>query len=153
MLFRSSLEFTGENASTPTMASSPAKVATATTPKWQARFKDAEAIVGADAAIPFEARSTSNIPVAMDENDAEDRIQLQDFLNLTSIRFMELTTTKRRHTIAPTAAAQDGLEDQIKDDGSLENCVVSAACTLPMLELFQHVSYSQAQIYAPTNTL
>lgn len=150
---RRSLEFTGENASTPTMASSPAKVATATTPKWQARFKDAEAIVGADAAIPFEARSTSNIPVAMDENDAEDRIQLQDFLNLTSIRFMELTTTKRRHTIAPTAAAQDGLEDQIKDDGSLENCVVSAACTLPMLELFQHVSYSQAQIYAPTNTL
>lgn len=149
---RRSLEFTGENASTPTMASSPAKVSTATTPKWQSRFKDAEAIVGADAAIPFEARSTSNIPVAMDENDAEDRIQLQDFLNLTSIRFMELTTTKRRHTIAPTAA-QDGLEDQIKDDGSLENCVVSAACTLPMLELFQHVSYSQAQIYAPTNTL
>jgi kinetochore protein Spc7/SPC105 len=90
----------------------------------------------------------------MDENDVEDRIQLQDFLNLTSIRFMELTTTKRRHTIAPNAAAQDGSEDQIrKDDGSLENCVVSAACTLPMLELFQHVSYSEAQMYAPTNTL
>ncbi|KFY45544.1 hypothetical protein V495_02919 [Pseudogymnoascus sp. VKM F-4514 (FW-929)] len=136
---RRSLESTSGNASTPTTASSPAKVATATTPKGQARFKDAEAIVGADSAIPFEANSTSNNPITMDENDVEDRIQLQDFLNLTSIRFMELTTTKRRHTIAPNAAAQDGSEDQIrKDDGSLENCVVSAACTLPMLELFQH---------------
>lgn len=151
---RRSLEFTSGNASTPTTASSPAKVSTATTPKGQARFKDAETIVGANAAIPFEAGSTSDNTTTMDENDVEDRIQLQDFLNMTSIRFMELTTTKRRHTIAPNAAAQDGSEDQLrKDDGSLENCVVSAACTLPMLELFQHVSYCQAQIYAPTNTI
>ncbi|KFZ10496.1 hypothetical protein V501_05168 [Pseudogymnoascus sp. VKM F-4519 (FW-2642)] len=136
---RRSLEFTSGNASTPTMASSPAKVATATTPKGQARFKDADATVGAGTAIPFEASTTSNHPIAMDEDDVEDRIQLQDFLNLTSIRFMELTTTKRRHTIAPNAIAQDGSEGQLgKDDGSLENCVVSAACTLPMLELFQH---------------
>ncbi|OBT62572.1 hypothetical protein VE03_07347 [Pseudogymnoascus sp. 23342-1-I1] len=135
---RRSLEFAGGNASTPITASSPAKAATVTTPKGQARFKDAEAIVGANTVIPFEASSTSNNPITMDEDDVEDRIQLQDFLNLTSIRFMELTTTKRRHTIAPNAAAQDGSEGQMKDDGSLENCVVSAACTLPMLELFQH---------------
>ncbi|KFY15275.1 hypothetical protein V492_02115 [Pseudogymnoascus sp. VKM F-4246] len=136
---RRSLESTSGNASTPTTTSSPVKAATATTPKGQARFKDAEAIIGADVAIPFEASSASKNPITMDEDDVEDRIQLQDFLNLTSIRFMELTTTKRRHTIAPTAAAQDGSDDQLKkDDGSLENCVVSAACTLPMLELFQH---------------
>ncbi|KFY31292.1 hypothetical protein V493_01247 [Pseudogymnoascus sp. VKM F-4281 (FW-2241)] len=134
-----SLEFTSENASTPTTSSSPAKVATATTPKGQARFKDAEATAGAETSIPFEGSSASNNIIPMDENDVEDRIQLQDFLNLTSIRFMELTTTKRRHTIAPNATGQDGSEDQLtKDDGSLENCVVSAACTLPMLELFQH---------------
>lgn len=150
---RRSLEFTSGNASTPTTASSPSKAAIATTPKGQARFKDAEEIVGSDAAIPFEASSTANNSITMDENDVEDRIQLQDFLNLTSIRFMELTTTKRRHTIAPNSAAQDGSEGQMKDDGSLENCVVSAACTLPMLELFQHVSYSQAQFCSPTNTL
>ncbi|KAL5353153.1 hypothetical protein ACLOAV_001184 [Pseudogymnoascus australis] len=135
---RRSLEFTSGNASTPTTASSPVKAAIATTPKGQARFKDTEATVGTDAAIPFEASSTANNLITMDEDDVEDRIQLQDFLNLTSIRFMELTTTKRRHTIAPNSTAKDGSEGQMKDDGSLENCVVSAACTLPMLELFQH---------------
>ncbi|KAI0397454.1 Spc7-domain-containing protein [Xylariaceae sp. FL0594] len=64
-----------------------------------------------------------------------DRIHLQEFLNLTNIRFMELTTTKRRHTQAPTAQKGMLLE---KDDLSLERCVVAGACTVPMLELYQH---------------
>ena len=72
---------------------------------------------------------------ANDESD-EDRIHLQDFLNMTSIRFMELNTTKRRHTVAP-AAFKRGDDDE-EDEMSLEKCVVAGACTIPMLELYQH---------------
>lgn len=69
----------------------------------------------------------------------DDRIQLQDFLNMTSIRFMELTTTKRRHTIAPKEPnSRDSLQDETA--ASLEDCVAAGAATVPMLELFQHVS-------------
>jgi kinetochore protein Spc7/SPC105 len=77
-------------------------------------------------------------PVSED-SFGDDRIQLQDFLNMTSIRFMELTTTKRRHTIAPK---EPNLRDSIQDDSeaSLEDCVAAGAATVPMLELFQHVS-------------
>ncbi|KAI1431379.1 hypothetical protein GGR50DRAFT_679906 [Xylaria sp. CBS 124048] len=63
------------------------------------------------------------------------RIHLQDFLNMTSIRFMELTTTKRRHTQAPNAQ-RDVVPG--KEDLSLERCIVAGACTVPMLELYQH---------------
>lgn len=74
-----------------------------------------------------------------DDSLSDDRIQLQDFLNMTSIRFMELTTTKRRHTIAPKEPNQ---RDSMQDEAaySLEDCVAAGAATVPMLELFQHVS-------------
>lgn len=65
-----------------------------------------------------------------------DQIRLQDFLDMTSIRFMELNTTKRRHTTAPTLVT--GEDDPNADDMSLERCVVASACTVPKLELFQH---------------
>ncbi|KAL2021450.1 hypothetical protein VTK56DRAFT_7203 [Thermocarpiscus australiensis] len=71
------------------------------------------------------------------QEDDGDRIHLQDFLNMTSIRFMELTTTKRRHTVAPGAARNSTAADG-KDHPSLERCVVAGACTVPMLELYQH---------------
>jgi kinetochore protein Spc7/SPC105 len=67
----------------------------------------------------------------------EGQMHLQDFLDLTSIRFMELTTTKRRHTIAPRTS-QSGILPDGEDDRSLERCVVAGACTVPMLELYQH---------------
>lgn len=79
-----------------------------------------------------------------------DRVHLQDFLNMTSIRFMELTTTKRRLTVAPnatsenTADKQAGLEDTAavgRRGSKFEQCVVAGACTIPMLELYQHVSF------------
>lgn len=68
------------------------------------------------------------------DSDGE-HIHLEDFLNMTSIRFMELTTTKRRHTQAPSAQ-KDVLRGD--DDLSLERCIVAGACTVPMLELYQH---------------
>lgn len=64
-------------------------------------------------------------------------IHLQDFLNMISIRFMELVTTKRRHTTAPTPGP-DGTVSVEDNDMSLERCVVASACTVPMLELYQH---------------
>ncbi|KAK1238275.1 hypothetical protein MKX07_006421 [Trichoderma sp. CBMAI-0711] len=71
------------------------------------------------------------------ETIEEHQMHLQDFLNLTSIRFMELNTTKRRHTIAPRTS-QSGILPDGEDDRSLERCVVAGACTVPMLELYQH---------------
>lgn len=68
------------------------------------------------------------------DDDANGRVHLQDFLDMISVKFMELTTSKRRQTQMPTALP-DG-----EDDMSLERCVVAGACTVPMLELYQHVS-------------
>lgn len=131
--------------STPTTRSSPLKVATAETPKAQGRFKDANA-----AAYENEARPTSfeekldNVIDAVDphieEGQAEEdeRIHLQDFLNMTNIHFMELNTTKRRHTVVPSSAKKPTSQDQVIEPPTLESCVVAGVCTVPMLELYQH---------------
>jgi kinetochore protein Spc7/SPC105 len=78
------------------------------------------------------------------EDDLDwDPIQLQDFLNLTNIHFMELTTTKRRHTTVPgndSTLSRVGSPHLGKADISLEDCVAAGFCTVPMLELYQHVS-------------
>lgn len=70
-------------------------------------------------------------------------IQLQDFLNMTNIHFMELTTTKRRHTMVPSGENR-GSSTPGKNDSrkaiSLEDCVAAGFCTVPILELYQHVS-------------
>ncbi len=122
---------------TPTMANSPGKSKN-TTPRHQGRFKDAAAN-NADLHIdqPIEKEPVEN-PEIDEDSLGDDRIQLQDFLNMTSIRFMELTTTKRRHTIAPKLESK-GLGEDDKPV-ALEDCVAAGAATIPMLELFQHVS-------------
>lgn len=142
---RLSLAETSGNASfsTPSGVQSPNKQNT--TPKEQTRFKNAEANSPAKI-TPFEEMIQGG-GKAVEPSDEEDRIQLQDFLNLTNIRFMELTTTKRRHTIAPNALVDQsarkpyqGEAHQPEVANDLENCVVAGACTVPMLELYQHVS-------------
>lgn len=120
---------------TPSTMHSPQKAAFATTPKEQGRFRS----VFDDqpsTTINFNATPSVNL-MAMQPEDGEDRMHLQDFLNMTSIRFMELTTTKRRHTIMPSAR-KDSLSADRAEDISLEKCVVAGACTVPMLELYQH---------------
>ena len=68
-----------------------------------------------------------------------ERIYLQDFLNMTSIRFMELTTTKRRHTAAPSAMKSLGLDAKPSESQqNLESRVAAGACLVPTLEMFQH---------------
>ncbi len=140
-----------ENVTTPTLPSSPPKGPIVTTPKNQGRFKNVEP-VATNPPITFEEKlnaETLEIPEPIEE---EERIHLQDFLNMTSIRFMELTTTKRRHTVAPNALldanARDASSKQKDDehpgsDRDLERCVVAGACTVPMLDLFQHVSFAR----------
>jgi kinetochore protein Spc7/SPC105 len=72
-----------------------------------------------------------------------ERISLQDFLTMTNIRFMDLTTTKRRATGFPGAegmlkgALDIGNEDP---EPSLENNVAAAVAIVPMLSMYQHVS-------------
>lgn len=72
-------------------------------------------------------------------------IQLQDFLNMTNIHFMELTTTKRRHTTAPGSATKKLTRrsgEHLPQPGSItfDDCVAAGFCIVPMLELYQHVS-------------
>ncbi|KAI5206450.1 Spc7-domain-containing protein [Aureobasidium subglaciale] len=65
------------------------------------------------------------------------KVELNAFLDLAGIKFMDLTASKRRHTVAPTPSEPQGTdgEDQTID---LESAVVAGACTMPMLDLFQH---------------
>ncbi len=135
---RRSLQEATPNIITPTTAYSPLKPSVMT-PKSQGRFRQPEP--AAQEVIPFVQKSPMDEPEVEEEEYGDERIQLQDFLNMTSIRFMELTTTKRRHTVAPSDM-QDGWsgsrQENDQADGSFENCVVAGACTVPMLELFQH---------------
>jgi kinetochore protein Spc7/SPC105 len=129
---RRSLEPPGQ-ITTPTL-SSPTKGAQNTTPRNQTRFRNVDDDHSTQG-INFNA--TPKDPDQLAAEAEEGRIHLQDFLNMTSIRFMELTTTKRRHTIAPTNFA-DGTGSDGQDDMCLERCVVAGACTVPTLELYQH---------------
>lgn len=121
-----------------------------TTPKDQPRFKDVE-LRSPVKVQSFEQKCDASNTKTAEPTEQEDRIHLQDFLNMTSIRFMELTTTKRRHTILPSALLEqsskkpsslgDDDPDGTRAGNELESCVVAGACTVPMLELYQHVSH------------
>ena len=118
-----------------------------TTPKDQARFKDIEP-TGSAKVTSFESK-VEGIKNAPNPAEEDERMHLQAFLQMTGIRFMDqLTTTKRRHTMATNAADQEGddtIQGRAKTDDTnpaneLEACVKAGACTIPMLELYQHVS-------------
>ena len=149
---RKSLDQISGNAGTvtPTTAVSPDGKQDVTTPKNQGRFKDVEP-TPANFPVPFVEKLIAEVQEPVEPVEEEERIHLQDFLNMTSIRFMELTTTKRRHTVARNALLEGrtgSASSTNRDDGTsgsgrgLESCVVAAACTVPMLDLFQHVSCS-----------
>ncbi|KAA8569843.1 hypothetical protein MFRU_005g00020 [Monilinia fructicola] len=139
---RKSMEDSTVTSTTPTTSTSPIKDQI-TTPRDQERFKDAEANLPEPVAIPFQQAASVEYPQLPGESIEEERIQLQDFLNMTSIRFMELTTTKRRHTIAPKRASGGPIRSRLSDQTkvSLEDCVAAGAATIPMLELFQHACH------------
>ena len=150
-------------ATTPSLHDSPMKKTGNTTPKEQSRFKDAEAHLSPEKMpLSFEKKLEESTVTAIEPAEEEDRIHLQEFLNMTSIRFMELTTTKRRHTIAPNSLSDSsvkkadfGAANELHPETglALESCVVAGACTVPMLELYQHVSCHYGQVFAVTLTL
>ncbi|KAI6712720.1 hypothetical protein JHW43_004760 [Diplocarpon mali] len=122
-----------EGPATPTRASTEnSKVAT---PCHQNHFSDAEAALAAQEVGSLVENPPVEDRQADEESFGDERIQLQEFLSMTSIRFMELTTTKRRHTTAPRSSTKAISEDK---HISLEDCVAAGAATIPMLELFQH---------------
>ncbi|KAL8948796.1 MAG: hypothetical protein Q9222_005041 [Ikaeria aurantiellina] len=129
---------------TPSIGVSPSKVGLDTTPKGQQRFKDTTENLSTETPVPsFQEKLEAGNPVIVEPTETEDRIHLQDFLDMTSIRFMELTTTKRRLTVAPDAlnSTAKGLPSDMNDskaDNRLERSIVAGACTVPMLELYQH---------------
>jgi kinetochore protein Spc7/SPC105 len=75
----------------------------------------------------------------IDEDVSEvERISLPEFLNMTGIRFMDLSTTKRRHTAAPALFHDTEIEEK---EETLDRYVVAGACTLPEYELYQHACH------------
>ncbi|KAK6074797.1 Spc7 kinetochore protein [Seiridium cupressi] len=126
------LEETSGSTNTPTISASPQKAATASSPQAKGKFRDVED----QPTNTFSFEEPPRLAEPDIHDDDQERIHLQDFLNMTSIRFMELTTTKRRHTQAPGALPDNSLQPE--EDISLERCIVAGACTVPMLELYQH---------------
>lgn len=138
-----------KDASTPSKGS-PMKRFGKITPKVRPHFKDAESSPSPDKPLEsFNQRLVAGNELLVTTPVEDDRIHLQDFLNMTSIRFMELTTTKRRLTVAPgwksesdskSPALGAGVSSSAEKASELESSVVAGACTIPMLELYQHVS-------------
>lgn len=93
-----------------------------------------------------------------EEEEQVEQIQLQEFLEMTKIRFMDLTTTKRRHTGYPGAqnafgrgTSMGAAEIEGKDD--LETCVVAAACTEPEYLMYQHACHELKRYIAEGKNL
>jgi kinetochore protein Spc7/SPC105 len=70
-------------------------------------------------------------------------IGLSDFLTEAGIKFMDLTTTKRRMTtVATPSKAHEAVGSNASQEVvNLESSVVAAACTAPELELYQHACH------------
>ena len=70
-----------------------------------------------------------------------ERVQLQKFLDLAGIRFMDLTTTKRRMTTATTPSKARKAGDAHEPEATLESSIVAGGCTLPELEMYEHACH------------
>jgi len=76
-------------------------------------------------------------PESANGNAEEEKISLQEFLNMTNIHFIELSTTKRRHTMA--LPSTDAVSGDSADESSCAS-FIAAATTMPLLELYQHAT-------------
>ena len=140
-------EASGNNTITPTLLPSPSKASAANTPQLKGRFKDMPAHSTAARPTSFEDK-LDNVLDAIDisvtqpdgtqsQEEEQEKIPLQTFLNMTNIHFIELSTTKRRHTTVPAAPSRPSQDGQ---PASIESCFAAAATTLPLLELYQHAT-------------
>ncbi|KAL6230422.1 hypothetical protein BDW75DRAFT_73053 [Aspergillus navahoensis] len=124
------------------MAVSPSEVST--TPTQEPRVSALANSAQGESATASPEVEMANEGGADDNHEPEvEPIQLQDFLNMTNIHFMELTTTKRRHTTAPDSISKRAARLSLEGDGkssasNFDDCVAAGFCTVPMLELYQH---------------
>ncbi len=137
----------GTGKSTPTIeVFSPTKITVSASPPAPGRFKDVET-GHEDRPTSFEDK-LDNVVGAIDITTAQmehgsgqaeqEKISLQEFLNMTNIHFIELSTTKRRHTMAqsmPGVESPEGIQIP-----SMQMNFVAAVTTLPLLELYQHAT-------------
>ena len=142
---RSLDEVTSNRIITPTLSKSPSKASAANTPQLKGRFKNMPA--GSPRPTSFEDK-LDNVLDAVDisatqpdrdqsQEEEQEKIPLQTFLNITNIHFIELSTTKRRHTAVPAPPSRPSQDSQ---PASIESCFAAAATTLPLLELYQHAT-------------
>ena len=132
---------------TPSLSQSPGKSSAVNTPQPKGRFKDAPTTAITDRPTSFEEKLDNvigavdvSITRAQEEEpraQEQEKIPLQTFLNMTNIHFIELSTTKRRHTTATAVPLRPSQETQTN---ALESCFAAAATTLPLLELYQHAT-------------
>ncbi|KAG9198249.1 hypothetical protein G6514_010339 [Epicoccum nigrum] len=91
--------------------------------------------------VVFGAEPEKDEPIAdgLDE-DAEDveRITLSDFLSLTKIAFMDVSASKRRATVAPSAFRDMDVDETPE---TLDRYVVAGACVVPEYELYSHACH------------
>ncbi|EMC94722.1 hypothetical protein BAUCODRAFT_35964 [Baudoinia panamericana UAMH 10762] len=91
------------------------------------------------------ARQLSNDLIKPQSSDEPvEKVHLQDFLDQAGIRFMDITATKRRLTTAPTPskARKDSSAESVTEEAtSLETAIVTAACTQPEHDMFQHACH------------
>jgi len=129
---------------TPMLGNSPTKAHVANSPAAAGRFKD---VSGGGGMRPtsFEDK-LDNVIGAIDVSTAQmqgpsrnddEKISLQSFLNMTNIHFIDLSTTKRRHTLAQPSLVQ---QSEACVPPTSEANFVAAATTLPLLELYQHAT-------------
>lgn len=114
-------------------ALTPRKIAT---PKARTPVAPPKAITPMESKPPAE-EDLFNLP---QQTAPVEKIQLNKFLDAAGIRFMDLTTTKRRHTVAPTPR-KAGPEPEDSDEApDLESAIVAGACTVPTMELYSHAT-------------
>ena len=132
---------TTQGTRTPAVPVSPVK-ASATSPQAVGRYKDIPIDDSMQRPESFEDK-LDNVVNALDvstaemESQGDEKISLQKFLNMTNIHFIELSTTKRRQTMALSLPAHPSQEGA---DSSTEAVFSAAATTLPLLELYQHAT-------------
>jgi kinetochore protein Spc7/SPC105 len=129
-----------KKAFTPNKAASPLTKSKTPTPKKLKRVR-------VDSTVPQEEpeQPQSEQAEAQPEEEEDDieRFALEDVLKMMGIKFMDLTTTKRRHTGFPgadMARLADEDEDEEAEQPNLENNVAVALAVVPSLTMFTHVS-------------
>lgn len=128
----------------PLAEASPSKHAS-TTPKGPVPLRNTPDLTAPKQPSPEEMVVEEDADEEVSGNNAAssvEPIQLSEFLKMTNIHFIELTTTKRRHTLAPEKNEDIAMDRTSPKEVGLEDCVAAGLCTIPMLELYQHVSIS-----------